>query len=182
VAPKDSVTWRTISNDGVAMWHDHRSHWMSPDTPPTIDDRGTVQQWAIPLVVDGERVLVSGTLYLRDRASVAWWLFAPLAAGLTALASRRARTRFLVVPVVSFVGAVVGLAQLVGLPSGARITPLLLGFCTGALVLGVAARIVRGNAHVAVSLEAGAGTALVVVTWMCVPQVRSAYVPGMDTA
>ena len=24
------VSWRTISHNGTAMWHDHRIHWMSP--------------------------------------------------------------------------------------------------------------------------------------------------------
>jgi hypothetical protein len=77
---------------------------------------------------------------------------------------------------------VTGVLQWLSLPSGARITPLLAVFGAGAFIAGVAAVAVarRGDRRsdwVASSLAAGAGTAMLVVTWMTWTQVRSAYVP-----
>jgi len=34
--------------------------------------------------------------------------------------------------------------------------------------------------HTALSLHAGAGTALVICAWLCASQVRAAYVPGLE--
>lgn len=176
--------WRTISTDGIAMWHDHRSHWMSPLKPAVIDDKGTVQPFVIPLVVNGENVTVNGTLYLRDKASIAWWLFGfaalLIAVGLS-IAQRKAF--FASVVVVSLMGIIVGALEYYGLPHGARITPVLVLFSAAAGVIAVASlakRFQKNNALVAISLNAGAGATLVVTAWLCIDQVQSAYVPGLD--
>jgi hypothetical protein len=176
--------WRTISVDGVAMWHDHRSHWMSPMTPATIDDKGTVQKWEIPITIAGKVTVVSGTLYLREAASVAWWLLIIPAVAIAALLSLlRRRTFFALIVGASLLGVVTGFLQFNGLPSGAQITPVMLLFCAGAAVLAIAAsiRLIRpGAIHIAVSLNAGAGAALVVGAWLTADQVRAAYIPGID--
>ena len=179
--PGGPVRWTTIAADGTAMWHDHRIHWMSPSTPRTIDGEGTIQEFSVPIVVDGTTVNIGGTLYLRQQASFLWWMIAPLAAVITVVLSRSRRTRHVSLPVVATVGTVIGWVQHTGLPSGARVTPLLLAFCGGALVLSVVALFTRRNPHVATSIDAGAGAALVVVAWMSAAQVRAAYVPGMGT-
>lgn len=181
-APKDGVDWRTIATNGIAMWHDHRIHWMSPSTPRVIDASGRVQDWNVPLVVDGRRHLVAGTLYLHDRASMMWWAVAPLSALVAFVLARSRRTRFVTVTLVSIAGLAVGLAQYTGLPDGARVTPLLGTFSAGALALCALAWTMRRNTHVAVSVHAGAAAALVVSAWMNASQVRAAYVPGMVTA
>ena len=178
-APKDVVEWHTIATDGIAMWHDHRIHWMSPSAPHAIDASGRVQDWNVPLVVDGHRHLVAGTLYLRDRASILWWALAPLAAIAAFVLSRSRRTRFVAVSVGSIAGLAVGLAQYTGLPDGARVTPLLAAFSAGALVLCALAWTMRRNTHVAVSVHAGAAAALMVSAWMNASQVRAAYLPGL---
>ena len=176
--------WRTIAHDGIAMWHDHRSHWMSPLKPAVIDDKGTVQPFAIPIVVNGEKVSVNGTLYLRQKASVAWWLFgfaALLVAVGLSLAQRKA---FLaLVAAVSLVGIVVGALEYYGLPHGARITPVLVLFATASSAIALASlarRFQKNGALIATSLNAGAGATLVVAAWLCIDQVRAAYVPGLD--
>jgi hypothetical protein len=176
--------WRTISVDGIAMWHDHRSHWMSPMTPATIDDKGTVQKWEIPITIAGKVTVVSGTLYLREAASVAWWLLIVPAVAIAALLSLlRRRTFFALIVGASLLGVVTGFLQFNGLPSGAQITQVMLLFCAGAAVLAIAAsiRLIRpGAIHIAVSLNAGAGAALVVGAWLTADQVRAAYIPGID--
>jgi hypothetical protein len=176
--------WRTISVEGIAMWHDHRIHWMSPTEPPTIDDKGTVQPWKIPMTIAGKATVVSGTLYLREAASVAWWLLIIPAVAIAVLLSLlRRRTFFALIVGASLLGVVTGFLEFTGLPEDAQITPVMLLFCAGAAVLAIAAsvRLIRpGAMHIAVSLNAGAGAALVVGAWLTADQVRAAYIPGID--
>jgi hypothetical protein len=177
--------WRKIATNGTAMWHDHRVHWMSPKQPAPIDTKGTVVAWKVPFSVDGVATTMSGTLFLREKASVLWWtigLIALLCA--VALSVRRRKEFFILTFLMSIVGVVVGVMQYVGLPDGARITPLILMFSIGAAVVAAVSifmqRRSKSSQHVAVSLNAGAGATLVVCAWLCADQVRAAYVPGID--
>lgn len=180
-----SPVWRKIGTNGIAMWHDHRVHWMSPKPPAPIDTAGTVLEWKVSMSVDGVATTVAGTLFLREKASMLWWLagFAALLCAVV-LSVRRRREFFVLTFLVSMVGVAIGLMQYLGLPDGARITPLLLMFSTGAAVVAAVSMFMqrRGNAsqHIAVSLNAGAGATLVVCGWLCADQVRAAYVPGID--
>ena len=177
--------WRKIGTNGTAMWHDHRVHWMSPKRPAPIDTIGTVVEWKVPFSVDGVATTMTGTLFLREKASVWWWLagFAALLCAVV-LSVRRRREFFVATFLMSLVGVVVGVIQYVGLPSGARITPLILMFSAGASVVAAVSMFMqcRGTSsqHIAVSLNAGAGATLVVCAWLCADQVRAAYVPGID--
>ena len=176
--------WKVTGNDGVAMWHDHRSHWMSPKPPSAIDASGRVLDWKIPLIVAGKRHLVSGTLYVHEKASIAWWLIGlPAMAIALTLALMRRRAFLWLAAVCAVAGMFVGYLEFTGLPEGARITPVMLMFSAGTLViagLAIGASRRDGGHFVAVSLNAGAGAALVVVAWLCSAQVRAAYVPGID--
>jgi hypothetical protein len=178
--------WRRIATNGIAMWHDHRSHWMSPKRPAAVDNKGTVQDFIIPFTINGQKTLVEGTLYLREKASIGWWLLGLIGVVGTALLSIAARRKFLwVIPTVSIAAIVIGALELVGLPSGARITPVLLIFGVSTLAVSLAAvwyhsRGTTSGAFIAVSLNAGAGATLLVTVWMCADQVRAAYVPGLD--
>lgn len=180
-----SPVWRKIGTNGIAMWHDHRVHWMSPKQPAPIDTVGTVLEWKVSMSVDGVATTVAGTLFLREKASMLWWLagFAALLCAVV-LSVRRRREFFVLTFLVSMVGVAIGLMQYLGLPDGARITPLILMFSTGAAVVAAVSMFMqrRGHAsqHIAVSLNAGAGATLVVCGWLCADQVRAAYVPGID--
>ncbi len=180
-----SPVWRKIGTNGIAMWHDHRVHWMSPKQPAPIDTAGTVLEWKVSMSVDGVATTVAGTLFLREKASMLWWLagFAALLCAVV-LSVRRRREFFVLTFLVSMVGVAIGLMQYLGLPDGARITPMILMFSTGAAVVAAVSMFMqrRGHAsqHIAVSLNAGAGATLVVCGWLCADQVRAAYVPGID--
>jgi hypothetical protein len=177
--------WRKIGTNGTAMWHDHRVHWMSPKRPAPIDTLGTVVEWKVPFSVDGVATTMTGTLFLREKSSVLWWLagFASLLCAVV-LSVRRRREFFVLTFLVSMVGVAIGLMQYLGLPDGARITPMILMFSTGAAVVAAVSMFMqrRGHAsqHIALSLNAGAGATLVVCGWLCADQVRAAYVPGID--
>jgi hypothetical protein len=177
--------WRKIGTNGIAMWHDHRVHWMSPKQPAPIDTIGTVLEWKVSMSVDGVATTVAGTLFLREKSSVLWWLsgFAALLCAVL-LSVRRRRGFFVLTFLMSMVGVVIGAMQYLGLPDGARITPLILMFSSGAAVVAATSMFMqrRGqdSQHIALSLNAGAGATLVVCGWLCADQVRAAYVPGVD--
>lgn len=182
----DVPKWRTIATNGVAMWHDHRSHWMNPVRPGTIDNRGTVLKWTIPVAVDGVKTDISGALYLREKASVLWWAVGLLSLLFACvLAVKNPRVMRGILAMVTFAGVAVGALEFLGLPHGARITPILLMFSLGASILATVS--LFGDkwkipTHVAASFGAGAGAALLVAVWLCSDQVRAAYVPGLANA
>lgn len=58
--------WETTREDGVFQWHDHRSHWMSPEPPERVrgaSERTVVFDYEIPIEVDGRPATIEGTLY-----------------------------------------------------------------------------------------------------------------------
>lgn len=68
VDPEAEPEWEEIRSDGVFQYHDHRSHWMSPEDPEDVRDkteRTKVFDYEIPIVVDGTESTLLGTL---------WWV------------------------------------------------------------------------------------------------------------
>lgn len=64
--PEAEPTWETIRSDGTFQWHDHRSHWMSPEPPEHVQgvtERTEIFDYEIPILVDGEPTTIHGTLY-----------------------------------------------------------------------------------------------------------------------
>jgi hypothetical protein len=96
--------WRAYTGNGRLEWHDHRAHWMGAGTPPQVSDttaRTKVFDYRVPIVVDGNRATIEGTLYWAGRPNP------PPLAGAAAL---------VIVPIM--VGAAVLLWKLRGLPPG----------------------------------------------------------------
>lgn len=63
--PEAEPEWETVDETGQYSWHDHRSHYMSEQTPPQVTDKSVetkVFDYGIPLRVDGEPVKAVGTL------------------------------------------------------------------------------------------------------------------------
>ena len=192
--PTTEPLWVRERDDATALWHDHRVHWMSEKEPSVIDDVGTIQDFTLPVVVDGVTHTVTGALYLRERASLAWWLTG-LAATIVfvVLAVRRRGMFALVAPVAGVVAGVVGTVQWFGTEPGARVVPLLGAFGALAAVVGVVGLAIgrasrrndgRGSgargALMAAALNAGSGASLVLVAVLTSDHVQSAYVPGLE--
>jgi len=57
--------WKVVGRDGRYDWHDHRIHWMSQSDPPGLknaDRRQKIDDWTVPISVDGRRGAIKGTL------------------------------------------------------------------------------------------------------------------------
>jgi hypothetical protein len=60
------VVWQTQNKTGKFEWHDHRFHWMGSGTPPAVKDTSKttkVNDWSIPIMVDGTAGAITGTLW-----------------------------------------------------------------------------------------------------------------------
>ncbi|MBM3639139.1 MAG: hypothetical protein FJW98_06860 [Actinobacteria bacterium] len=180
------TAWRRIASNGEAMWHDHRSHWMSPKPPATIDARGKIQDWVVPVSVDGVATDIRGEMYLRERASTWWWACGLITVIVLALVALRARS---IVDLAAFkIGALAlaaGAWQMNALPAAARPAPLLFGFGAAAALAAITSvfmRTRRSDSITAPAFVAGAGLSLVLGAWFARDYVQSAYIPGADDA
>lgn len=113
-APPD---WETVGGGGSYGWHDHRIHWMSPDPPPVVErsSRSLVQEWTVPLTVDGRQVEVNGVLEWIPAVSPVPWAALSLAAG--ALVAWLGSVR-VALAVGASLATLVGLAQALASPLG----------------------------------------------------------------
>jgi hypothetical protein len=82
--------WVQVGSGGAYAWHDHRTHWMSQDLPPTIagDRAQLIFPWEFDVVFDGTPVSVHGELVWFPSVNPVGPLFIGLM-GLAPLAWRR---------------------------------------------------------------------------------------------
>lgn len=88
--------WRRISNGHSATWHDHRAHWMGANDPPAVrDDPGNrhvvIEDWEIPIVVDGTEAAVRGDVTWVPGPAVWPWVLVALTLFVAAIALGRTR-------------------------------------------------------------------------------------------
>jgi hypothetical protein len=81
--PTQPPEWRRASDEPVARWHDHRTHWMSAEPPPAVKadpGRGQrVRDWVVPLRDGVSTMEVRGTLdWVPPPNPGVWWAFAAL--------------------------------------------------------------------------------------------------------
>lgn len=156
--------WRQVATDGTYAWHDHRVHWMTPTTPPTmpgsrrIDLGGEEGTWEVDLIVDGNPTLVTGELILLPAPSpVPWMVIGVLvvaAVGLIGVVRVRATGHpphvalAAVLTVVGIAATVVGWAEWHDVPDGAGGSPFTaivpaVGTLAAAIATAVAAARIR---------------------------------------
>ncbi len=88
VDPEAPPEWVTIDDEPRALWHDHRTHWMSPEPPPFVDagpisrammranlvglvgragdEVGAFADWRIPASHAGEPTALEGQMRWQD--------------------------------------------------------------------------------------------------------------------
>jgi hypothetical protein len=149
------AAWKVVGHDGTYLWHDHRVHYMGSGQPPRL------ATWELTLWVNSSPVTVHGELHRLDAPTA--WPWQAIAVALTVVVSltlwRRPR---LVVPALlvgGVAGLVVGLSEVVHLPSVAQPGPRSWALPVAVLVL-VAVGVVAWRPLRRPAL-AGAGVALV---------------------
>jgi hypothetical protein len=88
--------WRKVSSDPVARWHDHRAHWMDRTDPPAVarapgERHVVIEDWAIPLRVEGTRHEIRGDVVWVPGPSPWPWLALAGALGIGLVALSRTR-------------------------------------------------------------------------------------------
>ena len=175
----DKPIWRQIANNGEAIWHDHRVHWMSPLKPAVINANGLVQDWQIDMKVDGATTAVLGNLYVEDAPGSWWWLLVVPGAASVLLMKKKLRQAVLAIASAAFM--VLGIVQYFSLPSPARATPSLIALGGVALLLALVAMTLRSEEFVA-AFSTASGVAVVIAVALHRNQMNHRFVPGMGDA
>jgi hypothetical protein len=141
--------WEQVADGGTYAWHDHRIHWMGSGAPPGVEPGELVQDWAVPMSVDGTAVEVRGELVRAGSVSAVPWLALAVAgaAAVTVFGLRRARATSgrtwsvaAVAAALAAVGAlVVGWGQYAVAPAGSGADPLLVAVPVAGVLAGVVA-------------------------------------------
>ena len=188
----DEPEWEQVATGGTYAWHDHRIHWMSPDRPPGLEPGDVIQEWQVPLVVDGTDVSVQGVLRWESPVSPLPWigLIVALAAATALLARRRsglvpAGTALLA----GVLAAGVALVERSGMPAGAQSGPITVIVPLVAVVSAIAALALwAGKRHSASaiatlsSVAATIGWALLRVDVFMEPVLPTPLDPTLDRA
>ena len=96
VDPSAPPEWLHVRDEPRAVWHDHRTHWMSPQPPRFVaangvlrslmdmelvgpvgaadDEAGTFAEWTLPVTYGGQQAEVHGELVWVDAPSPVPWL------------------------------------------------------------------------------------------------------------
>ncbi len=119
VDPDAEPDWVQVGDGGAWAWHDHRAHWMSSEPPIGAEPGDTIQEFAIPIRVNGDdvSVLVTTTwLSPVSKTPALVGLAAGLAAVGAALFARRSwRTIPMVLGSLALAATFVGSAQVLSL-------------------------------------------------------------------
>ena len=175
--PDQEPVWKKIGSGGTVMWHDHRVHWMSPLTPAAIDDEGLVQQWFVPVNVDGVPTTISGSLYVRDAPAPWWWILAVPAGLFAYVVSARWRRGGAIV--VAAVLSAIGLVAYLSLPNDAREFPATSVIALFGVVTGVVALSTK-RSEIRQALAAGSAVALLTAVILSRDVMSHRFVPGLD--
>lgn len=154
--------WQEVGSGGRHAWHDHRSHWMSPEPPPDHNPGERILEGTIPLEVAGTSVTVTTVtdwLHPPSRTPLYVGAGAASVAVVAALASGRRLAWPLLV--VALLATAVGAWQYRSLP--AETDPMVVWWLLPAVATGsAAAAMLLGRRLVAYSLVILAGLELAV--------------------
>ena len=136
--------WKVIGSGGEYAWHDHRIHWMSPQSPPQHKAGDVIfPDWTVQLTVDGQPTTVHGQLtWAKDVSPLPYVAIAiVLTVGLILFGRKSATAAAVAVLVASIAALLVGWRSWNSIPSAASPNPLeialpLIAVVASALALG----------------------------------------------
>jgi len=122
-----AAEWEQVGSGGRFSWHDHRTHWMSPDLPPTIagDRAEVVFPWSLDITINGIETEVRGELLWFPNANPAGPLLVGILGVLPLLAYRRHRVSSVAITAAAFatLALFVSIVQFAATPSFDRGLP-----------------------------------------------------------
>lgn len=77
--PDATPQWQQLDTQPRWQWHDHRTHWMNPEPPPTVqaDPNRThviYPRWEVALLVDGKPAAIVGDLAWAPPPPLLGWI------------------------------------------------------------------------------------------------------------
>lgn len=156
--------WDQVGSGGKFAWHDHRTHWMSPDLPPSIagDRAAVVFPWSLTLTINEVETEIRGELLWFPSTNAIGPLLVGILGMLPLLAYRRGRPMSVAIIAMAF-GAMAIFVTMVqfsatpefdrGIPTGAAIP--IVGTVAAMVALWLGASSIRSWAAIGI-----AGTAL----------------------
>jgi hypothetical protein len=89
-------SWSRMSGGRTVRWHDHRSHWMSPQPPAAVaadpdTEQPVIPAWTITLTAGPTPVAISGDVTWVPPPSSLPWYAAAVVIGIAALAALHTR-------------------------------------------------------------------------------------------
>ena len=183
--------WDQVGSGGRFAWHDHRTHWMSPDLPPTIagDRAEVVFPWSLTLTINDIETEVRGELLWFPSTNPAGPLLVGILGVLPLLAHRRGRVTSVAVTAMLF-GATtlfVAVVQFAATPAFDRGVPAAAAVPAIGIVASVTALWLRVSGIRSWAAVGLAGTSLVwwafkTATALTAPVLPSALPVGVERA
>ena len=177
--PTLAPDWSVIGGGGEVAWHDHRIHWMEKSTPPTLDEKGTVQNWSVTIYIDGQPIEVAGRLVLLEQPTWMWWLVALLAVALV-FAFRKSRAMFALVGGLGLSILAIDAMRMLALPQLGRHTPMV-GIAGAVTAIIAFVGLVNRRQRYTNALLAGAGTAACLAVYAGIDWMTKAVIPGVSS-
>ena len=138
--------WKKVGSGGAYTWHDHRIHFMSPGVPAILSQAGVttghVQDWRVPVLIDGVPTTVVGTLDLVAAPSIVFPFILLVAIAALAFIALICVPLLPVLVIASIIAIVVGIGEQRAVAAGAQGQPwkvvlpiIALGLAIGAAAL-----------------------------------------------
>jgi hypothetical protein len=180
VDAKATPNWRRIGAHGVALWHDHRVHWMSLTHPPQLGaaTSGRVLDWTVKMEVDGKPAAIEGHLDLLPApARWPWQVVAGVGVlGAVALGFRRPRGAALVSAGASIVVFGLQVVNQFATPAGVGRSYASVALPAVAAAAALTAWALRRTRYDGAFL-AGTGVALAMTAWLSRAAIGHAVLP-----
>ena len=186
-----AAEWEQVGTGGRFAWHDHRTHWMSPDLPPTIagDRAEVVFPWKLTITINNVETEVRGELLWFPSTNPVGPLLVGVLGVLPLLAYRRGRVGSVAVTASLFAAMALFVAtvQFAATPGFDRGAPIDLAVPMIGVVAAVTALWLRDSSirsWTAVALAGGAigWWAVAALTALTAPVLPSALPVGIERA
>jgi hypothetical protein len=153
--------WFEVATNGRYAWHDHRSHWMNSQPPPSAEAGDQVLEATVPVRINGETVTITVASYLLHAPSVVPSLIGALvglAAAAIAWRSNRA-SQAVIGLLVAGSAALLGSVAFLSVPAETQPSPLLWLLPVLAFMAALVLVLVRNRTATTVYLDGLAVTA-----------------------